>query len=211
MNHYCQINLNLPFNVALTLLNCALCNASPNTSTWWIRPQTFISVIINFWCPDLWPEMRFVSWHRILKKLTNRPGVSNNHRFPWYGLPSVSLPFSYLFICKWHKTEQFQIKASISDERALEIHACQGMPRTRPHCLIIVCASPNCPCFGQCRKLNVISCVQHVALWLWLDTGLCIQGWTFIKHVKSGPDRNLRKEGGSCSFMIWWPAPASIK
>lgn len=31
--------------------------------------------------------------------------------------------------------------------------------------LIIVYASVNCPCFGQCRKgLNVISCVQHVAL-----------------------------------------------
>ena len=67
---------------------------------------------------------------------------------------------------------------------------CQGVPRTRPNCPITAYASLNCLCFRQCRKgLNVISCV-HVVLWLWLCIGLCVQGWTLIKLVKFGPDRN---------------------
>ena len=45
-------------------------------------------------------------------------------------------------------------------------------------------------CRGMLRGFNVISCVQHVALWLHLYIGLCVQDRTVIKHVKFGPDRN---------------------
>ena len=76
-----------------------------------------------------------------------------------------------------------------SQSTRVEVCCFRGVPCTRPNALIIVYTSLNCLCFRQCRKgLNVISCVQHVALWLCV--GLCVQGWTLIKHVKLGPDRN---------------------
>ena len=60
------------------------------------------------------------------------------------------------------------IEAAISDERAPAVHTRRGMLHTWSHCQITAYASLNCPCFKQCRTgLNVISCVQHVMLWLW--------------------------------------------
>ena len=94
-----------------------------------------------------------------------------------------------------------EIKAASGDEQTFAAHAhrgillsrhnavgarCRrGLPHTWPHWAIIEgfssYASLNC----QWRKeLNVILCVQHMALWLWLYIGLCFQGWTLI------PDRN---------------------
>ena len=73
-----------------------------------------------------------------------------------------------------------------SQSRRVGACCCRGVPRTQPHCLIIVYASLNCPCFRHWRKgLNVISCVHLVALWLY-D---CILAYMFRAWLLSNMSR----------------------
>ena len=73
-----------------------------------------------------------------------------------------------------------KIKAASSDSTSQSTSVAYDYPAPLPDYCV---RSVNCLCFGQCRKgLNVISSVQHVALWLWLYIGLCVQGWTPTKR-----------------------------
>ena len=65
------------------------------------------------------------------------------------------------------KLEELKLQAAMnrpSQSTRIGVCCCRGVLHTLPDCLIIVYASLNCLDSAGRKKLNVISCVQHVAL-----------------------------------------------